>query len=198
MNGPARKIEILAPFNQAIELTRLILFRPFDITKWLVIGFAAFLSGWFNSGGAALIHGVFAAGILPTCSSDVSIPILQYGPLRHGSLNRRRRFRRRFARIRDSLVVDCRARPFYFRRLPGSQSRRRVEPWREFRQEGNRFFVFLIVLMVVPLVRLFCHIRRIDFRLARFVAQLSRLEYAALFVLVPIAVFARVAFAVAS
>src|SRR5256886_14909580 len=51
MNGPARKIEILAPFSQAIELTRLILFRPFDITKWLVIGFGAFLSGWFNSGG---------------------------------------------------------------------------------------------------------------------------------------------------
>jgi len=54
MNGPDRKIEILAPFNQAIELTRLILFRPFDITKWLVIGFAAFLSGWLNSGGGSI------------------------------------------------------------------------------------------------------------------------------------------------
>src|SRR5437870_13136642 len=54
MNGSARKIEILAPFNQAIELTRLILFRPFDISKWLVIGFAAFLSGWFNSGGGSI------------------------------------------------------------------------------------------------------------------------------------------------
>src|ERR1700730_13044180 len=54
MNGPARKIEILSPFNQAIELTILILFRPFDITKWLVIGFAAFLSGWFNSGGGSI------------------------------------------------------------------------------------------------------------------------------------------------
>src|SRR5438067_13568662 len=54
MNGPARKIEILAPFNQAIELARLILFRPFGITKWLVIGFAAFLSGWLNSGGGSI------------------------------------------------------------------------------------------------------------------------------------------------
>ena len=54
MNGPARKIEIFAPFNQAIELTRLILFRPFDVTKWLVIGFAAFLSGWLNSGGGSI------------------------------------------------------------------------------------------------------------------------------------------------
>src|SRR5256714_13849588 len=54
MNGPARKIEILAPFNQAIELTRLILFRPFDITKWLIIGFAAFLGGWLNGGGGRI------------------------------------------------------------------------------------------------------------------------------------------------
>src|SRR5436305_13977140 len=54
MKEPASKIEILVPFNQAIELTRLILFRPFDITKWLVIGFAAFLSGWLNSGGGSI------------------------------------------------------------------------------------------------------------------------------------------------
>src|SRR4029077_11147283 len=54
MNGPVRKIEILSPFNQAIELTRLILFRPLDITKWLIIGFAAFLSGWLNSGGGSI------------------------------------------------------------------------------------------------------------------------------------------------
>src|SRR5437762_11233905 len=54
MNGPVRKIEILSPFNQAIELTRLILFRPFDITKWLIIGFAAFIGGWLNSGGGSI------------------------------------------------------------------------------------------------------------------------------------------------
>src|SRR5437016_11084567 len=54
MNGPIRKIEILSLFNQAIELTRLILFRPFDIRKWLIVGFAAFLSGWLNSGGGSI------------------------------------------------------------------------------------------------------------------------------------------------
>lgn len=42
MNG--RKIEIVAPLNQAFELTKQILFRPFDLIKWLVIGFAAFLA----------------------------------------------------------------------------------------------------------------------------------------------------------
>src|SRR6266699_3835504 len=44
MNGTEPKIEIFKPFEEAFELTKKILFRPFDITKWFVIGFAAFLA----------------------------------------------------------------------------------------------------------------------------------------------------------
>lgn len=52
MNGNgARKIEVFEPFNQALELTKRILFQPFDFAKWLVIGFAAFLSHLAGSGG---------------------------------------------------------------------------------------------------------------------------------------------------
>src|SRR3954447_1556541 len=57
MDAPSRKIEIFAPFSAALDLTKLILFQPFDIAKWLVIGFAAFLAqlggggiGNFNPG----------------------------------------------------------------------------------------------------------------------------------------------------
>ena len=45
MNGVRPKIEIFKPFGQAFELTNKILFQPFDLKKWFVIGFAAFLSG---------------------------------------------------------------------------------------------------------------------------------------------------------
>jgi hypothetical protein len=44
MNGTAPKIEIIAPLSQSMELMRRILFRPFNLEKWLVIGFAAFLA----------------------------------------------------------------------------------------------------------------------------------------------------------
>ena len=37
MNG-TRKIEIFAPFSAALDLTKLILFQPFDLGKWCVIG----------------------------------------------------------------------------------------------------------------------------------------------------------------
>ena len=73
MNGTVRKIEILAPFNQAIELTRLVLFRPFDIGKWFVIGFAAFLSGWLNSGGGSINPWSFRRGMRPTRNRRRSI-----------------------------------------------------------------------------------------------------------------------------
>ena len=38
------RIEIFAPCEAAYELTKRILFQPFDFTKWCVIGFAAFLA----------------------------------------------------------------------------------------------------------------------------------------------------------
>src|SRR6266404_9204840 len=48
MNGTEPKIEIFKPFGEAFELTKKILFEPFDLGKWCVIGFAAFLAGHFS------------------------------------------------------------------------------------------------------------------------------------------------------
>jgi hypothetical protein len=45
-------IRVVKPFSDAVELTKQILFRPFDLKKWFIIGFAAWLShlggGGFN------------------------------------------------------------------------------------------------------------------------------------------------------
>src|SRR5438105_1387910 len=52
MNGTQPKIEIFAPFGVAFEWMKSILFRPFDLPKWLTIAFAAFISGaWGGSSG---------------------------------------------------------------------------------------------------------------------------------------------------
>ncbi|HEV3148733.1 MAG TPA: hypothetical protein VGZ24_08780 [Chthoniobacterales bacterium] len=48
MDGAEPKVEIFKPFGQAFELTKKILFRPFNLGKWCVIGFAAFLAGGVN------------------------------------------------------------------------------------------------------------------------------------------------------
>ncbi len=44
MEETARRIEIFAPFEAALELTKRILFQPFDLAKWCLIAFAAFLA----------------------------------------------------------------------------------------------------------------------------------------------------------
>jgi hypothetical protein len=50
MNGTEPHIEIFKPFGEAFELMKKILFQPFDLKKWLVVGFAAWLAslgaGW--------------------------------------------------------------------------------------------------------------------------------------------------------
>ena len=196
MNGPARKIEILTPFNQAIELTRLILFCPFDITKWLVIGFAAFLSGWFNSGGGSINPWSFRrwntsslqaptfqfrsfnmdhAGLVLLIALAVFVVVMLVLVILWLWIVARGRF----------VFIDCLVR----------NRAAIVEPWREFREEGNRFFVFLIVLMLVSLV-LVALFGGLIFGLLVLWRNYHVSNVPALFVLVPIAVFAWVAFAV--
>src|SRR6266576_441640 len=197
MNGPVRKIEILSPFNQAIELTRLILFRPFDIAKWLIIGFAAFLSGWLNSGGGSInpwsFRGWNSLNAQPSAFQFrsfnidnsaiwvlvlVAVLIIVF-----------------FALLILWLWITARGRFIFIDCLVRNRAAI-VEPWREFRQEGNRFFVFLIVLMVVSLV-LVAIFGGLIFGLLVLWRNYHVSNIPALFVLVPIAVFAWVAFAVA-
>ena len=52
MNGNGSKIEIFKPFGEAFELMKKILFRPFDLKKWFVIGFAAWLANLGSGGGS--------------------------------------------------------------------------------------------------------------------------------------------------
>ncbi len=44
-------ISIIDPISPAIDRTKLILFRPFDINKWLALGFCAFLANLGEGGG---------------------------------------------------------------------------------------------------------------------------------------------------
>ena len=196
MNGPARKIEILAPFNQAIELTRLILFRPFDITKWLVIGFAAFLSGWFNSGGGTINPWSFRNWN----STNLRYPTFQFRSFNmdHAGLILLTAIALCAVVILAFLIlwlwVVARGRFIFIDCLVRNRAAI-AEPWREFRQEGNRFFVFLMVLMLVSLV-LVALIGGLIFGCVVWWRNYRVSNVPALFVLVPIAVFVWMAFAV--
>lgn len=146
MNGTAPKIEIIAPFQAAFEWMKVMLFRPFDIAKWLAIAFAAFIAGNFGGGGGNFSrigrlgngdwkyrmtrHGDFdgdwdfAPWIIAGVVGFVLIAIVL--SLVWAWVSSRGKF----------IFTDCIV-----------KSRGAIaEPWREYRREGNSYFLFSLAV----------------------------------------------------
>ena len=138
MNGNGSKIEIFKPFGESFELMKKILFQPFNLSKWLVIGFAAWLANLGGGGGGA---GNFNypdnrredAHKLSETIGQIPQPVLITGIcvlicfvlvliVLFAWLRARGRF----------ILVDCIVR----------NRAAIVEPWKEFRAQGNSFFLF--------------------------------------------------------
>src|SRR2546423_9537199 len=177
MNGTPAKIEILAPFGAALEWMKAMLFRPFDLVRWLTIAFAAFISGSWGSGahfrGKQWSHGNwsyrmhryddFSGGTIPAWL----IALIVVGVLLAIVL------------AFVWLWVTARGR-FIFTDCIVKNRAAISEPWREYRREGNSYFLFsvavgfgllflaglLLIVVVLPL-RLFSpnHDAAIGFRL---------------------------------
>src|SRR6476646_9616435 len=62
MTTQPSEISVTAPVSPAIEHVKRVLFRPFDLTKWLVIGFCAWLAGLGERGGTFNVPGGGAHG----------------------------------------------------------------------------------------------------------------------------------------
>ena len=148
MNGEQPKIEIFEPFGAALELMKRILFQPFDFTKWLVIGFAAFLSGsWgsgfqfrFPSGGnwnfksTSFNHAPISES-LPTWLVPfifVIVALIIVIAFVFVWISARGRF----------IFLDCVVK----------NRGEIVAPWNEYRREGNSFFLFSLAVMLLAMV----------------------------------------------
>ena len=148
MNGTESKIEIFKPFGEAFELMKKILFQPFDLKKWLVIGFAAWLANLGAGGGGNFnfpdnrheeAHKLNETiGQIPQPLLITGICILICLVLLVIVLFAWLRARGRF------ILMDCIVR----------NRAAVVEPWKEFRGEGNSFFLFslLVVFVLVAVI----------------------------------------------
>jgi hypothetical protein len=148
MNGTEPKSEIFKPFGEAFELMKKILFQPFDLTKWLVIGFAAFLSGHFAGVGINLPSpfGDFqpqrADQMMPSHLEQWK-PWLQVAIVIFALLFLAFIIVMTWLKARGNFVfTDCIVR----------NRAAIVEPWREYRKEGNSYFLFLLAIMFGALV----------------------------------------------
>ncbi|HEV2045015.1 MAG TPA: hypothetical protein VGQ95_00275 [Chthoniobacterales bacterium] len=139
MNGAEPKIEIFKPFGEAFELMKRILFQPFELKKWLVIGFAAFLA--HLGAGFNFNYNYGDRSQLPQELSDAfhQIPlwIIVVGAtfgivliitiaVVFAWLRARGRF----------IFIDCIVK----------NRAAIVQPWREFREQGNSYFLFSLLI----------------------------------------------------
>jgi hypothetical protein len=139
MNETEPVIEIFKPFGEAFELTKKILFQPFDVKKWFVIGFAAWLANLGGGGGgfnyqynrredihklnetiSQIPHSILTIGVCVLISFVLILIVL-------------------FAWLRARggfLFIDC------IVKNRGAIA----EPWRDFRKEGNSYFFFSLLV----------------------------------------------------
>jgi len=138
MNGTEPKIEIFKPFGEAFELMKKILFQPFDLRKWLVIGFAAWLANLGGWGGFNYQYNrreelqklKDTISQIPHPILVTSICVLIFVVLVLIVLFAWLRARGRF------MFIDC------IVKNRGAIAK----PWHDFRKEGNSYFLFSLVV----------------------------------------------------
>lgn len=147
MNGDPPKIEILAPFGAAFEWMKTILFRPFELSRWLTIAFAAFLAGnwgglnvqWNSSGGDWNYHFQRNGDLSNWTIPSWLIPLIVIGVL--------------LAIVLGFVWIWVSSRgEFIFTDCVVRNRAAIAEPWREYRREGNSLFLFSLAVGFVLLV----------------------------------------------
>ena len=137
MNGTEPKIEIFKPFGEAFELMKRILFQPFDVKKWFVIGFAAWLANLGGGGFNYQYNRREDVQKLNEAISQIPHPILVIGVCVLISL----------VLVLIVLFAWLRARGgFMFIDCIVKNRGAVAEPWREFRKQGNSYFLFSLVV----------------------------------------------------
>lgn len=150
MNGTAPKIEIFKPFGEAFELTKRILFQPFDFKKWLVMGFAAFLASF--SGGFQSSINPFSNWNAREDRREIAKSLSEFGPVDQlewwvigliviGIVLV-------LALIVVLMWIGARGR-FIFTDCIVHNRGAIVAPWKEFRAQGNSFFLFSLLVGLV-------------------------------------------------
>lgn len=149
MNGAKPRIEIFKPFGEAFELMNKILFKPFDLKKWFVIGFAAFLSGHFAGVGLNFPSPFGNFQSHRVTQEVIPTHLEQWKPWLVAAVIV-------FALLFFALVIALtwlKARGnFIFTDCIVRNRGAIAGPWREYRKEGNSYFLFLLAVAFAVLL----------------------------------------------
>ncbi len=157
----SNRVSVIDPVTPAIDRVKLILFRPFDLRKWFVIGFCAWLA-YLGSGGGG---GGGGGGSGP----PYNVPHEQHGAgeqIKQGIETAKYYVSNNLYWIIPVAVtvvvliiligllvawLNSRGR-FMFLHCVATNKAQVAVPWHEFRQQGNSLFLFRIVLGIISFV----------------------------------------------
>jgi hypothetical protein len=144
MNTFNKSISIIEPVNEAIKKTKIILFTPFNMEKWFIIGFCAWLAemfqgsfGGFNPGSGGGDGKENLAKIVEFCKANIIFVVSLATPaiiLIAGFiilflwLSSRGKF----------MFLDCLAK----------NKAHVAEPWKTFKKQANSLLAFRLLLIV--------------------------------------------------
>jgi hypothetical protein len=143
-----QRVSVIDPIGSAIEQVRLILFRPFDLSKWLVIGFCAWLAYLGQGGGGSGFNYTFhdhgapnlahAREVLLANLPWIIIGVAIFIPLL----------------IIIGLVLcwlSSRGRFMFVHGIAGNKAEVAI-PWKKFARHANSLFLFRVVVGLIGMV----------------------------------------------
>ena len=145
MNGAEPNVEIFTPFGKAFDLMKKILFQPFDLKKWFIIGFAAWLANLGGGGGGFNYQFNSHDDVqkINDAISQIPHPVLVLGVSLLILFVLTAIVVFAWLRARGSFIfIDC---------IVKNRSAI-AEPWREFRKQGNSYFLFSLAITFVFII----------------------------------------------
>jgi hypothetical protein len=153
------RVSVVDPITPAIERVKLILFRPFDLHKWFVIGFCAWLA-YLGSGGGGGGGGGGPHYNVPREQQEAKEEIRQGLETARDYVSNNLYWIVPVAVTVVVLIIlislllawlNSRGK-FMFLHCVATNKAEVVVPWHKFRQHGNSLFLFRIVLGIIGLL----------------------------------------------
>lgn len=148
MDALNKTISVIEPVNEAIERTKTILFAPFNLEKWFIIGFCAWLANITGGGfGGGNFHGPgkngppISSGVTEFCQTHIALIIFAAAGV--------------FSIIAVIMLVllwlSSRGN-FMFLDCLAKNKAHIVEPWKTFKKQANGLLGFRLLLAVTTML----------------------------------------------
>ncbi|MGA2915501.1 MAG: hypothetical protein ABSE89_05695 [Sedimentisphaerales bacterium] len=139
-----KTISVLEPINEAIERAKIILFRPFNLEKWMIIGFCAWLANLVQGsggGGFNFKDKEDFSKVIDFCKANmlIVIPIAAAATILFICV------------ILVLLWLGSRGK-FMFLDCLAKNKAHIIEPWKAFKKQANGLLGFRLLLMATALL----------------------------------------------